>query len=123
MYVEGWVDPPGEDGVTVVESPVKEVYVVTDAFLRQGNGTYRLAFEARAKGEQPVALEAHFFSNEKRKVAKFVVASDGAWHRFSEAMAIGFDPALPSAALRADMGLNGETLHRLSGAEIFAKAD
>ena len=72
--------------------------VVTDAFLRQGNGTYRLAFEARAKGEQPVALEAHFFSNEKRKVAKFVVAPDGEWHSFSEAIEIDFDPAVTDLA-------------------------
>lgn len=33
MYVEGWVDPPGEDGVTVVESPVKEVYIAPGAVL------------------------------------------------------------------------------------------
>lgn len=72
--------------------------VVTDAFLRQGNGTYRLSFEARAKGGQPVALEAHFFSNEKRKVAKFVVPSDGAWHTFSEAMEIDFDLAVTDLA-------------------------
>jgi len=72
--------------------------VVTEAFLRQGNGRYRLAFEARAKGGQPVALEAHFFSNEKRKVAKFTVPSDGAWHAFSEAMEIDFDLAATELA-------------------------
>ena len=72
--------------------------VVTEAFLRQGNGTYRLAFEARAKGEGDVSLEAHFLSNEKRKVAKFVVPSDGEWHTFSEAMEIDFDLAVTELA-------------------------
>ena len=72
--------------------------VVTEAFLRQGNGRYRLAFEARAKGEGDVSLEAHFLSNEKRKVAKFVVPSDGEWHTFSEAMEIDFDLAVTELA-------------------------
>ena len=72
--------------------------VVTEAFLRQGNGTYRLAFEARAKGEGDVSLKAHFLSNEKRKVAKFVVPSDGEWHTFSEAMEIDFDLAVTELA-------------------------
>ena len=33
FYVEGWVDPPGEDGVTVVADPVKEVYIAPGAVL------------------------------------------------------------------------------------------
>ena len=33
MYVEGWVDPPGEEGVTFVEDPVKEVYIAPGAVL------------------------------------------------------------------------------------------
>ena len=33
LYVEGWVDPPGEDGVTVVADPVKEVYIAPGAVL------------------------------------------------------------------------------------------
>ena len=33
MYVEGWADPPGEDGVTVIEPPVKEVYIAPGAVL------------------------------------------------------------------------------------------
>ena len=53
---------------------------------------------ATSKGGQPVALEAHFFSNEKRKVAKFIVPSDGAWHTFSEAMEIDFDLAVTDLA-------------------------
>lgn len=72
--------------------------VVTEAFLRQGNGRYRLAFEARAKGGQPVALEAHFFSNEKRKVAKFTVPTDGEWHAYAEALDVDFDLAATELA-------------------------
>ena len=33
MYVEGWVDPPGEDGVTIIADPVKEVYIAPGAVL------------------------------------------------------------------------------------------
>ena len=33
MYVEGWVDPPGEEGVIFVEDPVKEVYIAPGAVL------------------------------------------------------------------------------------------
>ena len=72
--------------------------VVTDGFLRQGCGTYRLSFEARAKGGKAVALEAHFLSNEKRAVAKFSVPSDGGWHAFSDALRIDFDLAATELA-------------------------
>ena len=72
--------------------------VVTDAFLRHGNGTYRLSFEARAKGDKAVALEAHFLSNEKRTVVKFSVPSDGEWHAFSDALKIDFDLAITELA-------------------------
>ena len=48
--------------------------------------------------EGDVSLEAHFLSNEKRKVAKFVVPSDGEWHTFSEAMEIDFDLAVTELA-------------------------
>ena len=72
--------------------------VVTDGFLRQGNGTYRLAFEARAKGGKAVDLEAHFLSNEKRKTAKFSVPSDGAWHAFSDRLSLDFDLSVTELA-------------------------
>ena len=72
--------------------------IVTDAFLRHGNGTYRLSFEARAKNGKAVALEAHFLSNEKRTVAKFSVPSDGEWHAFSDALKIDFDLAVTELA-------------------------
>ena len=72
--------------------------VVTDGFLRQGNGTYHLAFEARAKGGKAVALEAHFLSNEKQKTAKFSVPSDGEWHAFSAELDLDFDLAATELA-------------------------
>ncbi len=36
--------------------------------------------------------------NEKRKIAKFAVPSDGEWHTFSEAMEIDFDLAVTELA-------------------------
>ncbi len=72
--------------------------VVTDRFLQQGNGTYRLAFEARAKGDKAVALEAHFLSNEKRKAARFSVPSDGEWHAFSEKLELDCDRTVTELA-------------------------
>lgn len=68
--------------------------VVTDAYLRHGNGTYRLSFEARARGESAVAFEAHFLSNERHKTARFSVPSDGEWHAFSDAIELDFDLAV-----------------------------
>ena len=65
--------------------------VVTDAFLRHGNGTYRLSFEARAKCNAKVPLEVRFISNEKRTVAKFSVLNDGEWHRYDADVALDFD--------------------------------
>ena len=72
--------------------------VVTDAYLRHGNGTYRLSFEARAKGEVDVAFEAHFLSNEKQKTAKFSVPPDGEWHPFSDMLKLDFDLAVTELA-------------------------
>ena len=72
--------------------------VVTDAYLRHGNGTYRLSFEARAKGERTVAFEAPFLSNESQKTARFSVPSDGKWHAFSDAIELDFDLAVTELA-------------------------
>ena len=68
--------------------------VVTDAYLRHGNGTYRLSFGARARGESAVAFEAHFLSNERHKTARFSVPSDGEWHAFSDVIELDFDLAV-----------------------------
>ena len=68
--------------------------VVTDAFLRHGDGMYRLSFEARAKCGEEVPLQVRFISNEKRKTEEFVVPSDGAWHRFDADVRLDFDLAV-----------------------------
>ena len=65
--------------------------IVTDAFLRHGNGTYRLAFEARATCSAQVPLEVRFLSNEKQMVTKFSLSSDGQWHRQEVDVALDFD--------------------------------
>ena len=68
--------------------------VVSDAFLRLGNGAYRLAFEARARGAVDVGVEAHLFSNEARMVERFTVPADGEWRVYSCELATGFDLAV-----------------------------
>jgi hypothetical protein len=68
--------------------------VVTDAFLRRGNGTYRLSFEARAKCGAEVPLQVRFISNEKRVTEKFVIPNDGEWHRFDADVKLDFDLAV-----------------------------
>ena len=65
--------------------------VVTDAFLRHGNGKYRLAFEARAKCNAQVPLEVRFLSNEKRATTKFSILNDGKWHRYDADVDLDFD--------------------------------
>ncbi|MBQ3288864.1 MAG: hypothetical protein IJH50_05580 [Kiritimatiellae bacterium] len=72
--------------------------IVTDAFLRHGNGTYRLSFESRARCEGTVPkcggtvpIEARVMSNEKGVSEAFSVPNDGAWHRFSADIKLDFD--------------------------------
>ena len=67
--------------------------VVTDAFLRRGNGSYRFAFEARARCAADVAIEARLFSNETRMVERFTVHADGEWHAYSCVIETDFDLA------------------------------
>jgi len=91
--------------------------VITDAFLRHGNGTYRLAFEARAKCGAPVPVEAHVLSNEKRNVERISVPSDGEWHRVSVEIALDFDLGvtdLVSVLLRAAVPCDELCFRRLS---------
>ena len=66
--------------------------ICTDAFLRHGNGTYRLSFEARANGSEPVPMEVYVISNEKRTVESLSVPADG-WHRVSRDIDFDFDLA------------------------------
>ena len=68
--------------------------VVTDAFLRHGNGTYRLSFEARGRCGEAIPLEVRFISNEKRLEKKFVIPNDGEWHRFDVDVKLDFDLAV-----------------------------
>ena len=63
----------------------------TDAFLRRGNGTYHLAFDARVKGGLPVPLVANLLSNEKRFQSKFSLPNDGEWHRYEADVKTDFD--------------------------------
>ena len=65
--------------------------IVTDAFLRHGNGSYRLSLEARAKCGAQVPLEVCFLSNEKRATEKFSVPGDGQWRRCDVEVVLDFD--------------------------------
>ena len=65
---------------------------ITDAFLRRGNGTYRIAFDARvAKCDADVPLVANLLSNEKNFPVKFSLPNDGAWHRYEAELKPDFD--------------------------------
>ena len=67
--------------------------VFTDAFLEQGGGRYRLSFEAKAKRDSPVDLEAVFLSNEKKIAEKLVIPCDGEWRAFAIDVDLDFDIA------------------------------
>ena len=84
--------------LTQCEKGAGMLNIVTDAFLRHGNGTYRLAFDARAKGTGNVPFEVHFFSNESQIVRKFKIASDGEWHHVELDLKTGFDLAVTELA-------------------------
>ena len=91
--------------------------IITDAFLRHGNGTYRLAFEARAKCGAPVPVEVHVLSNEKRNVERLSVPNDGEWHRVSVEAALDFDLGvtdLVSVLLRSAVPCDELCFRRLS---------
>ena len=91
--------------------------VITDAFLRHGNGAYRLSFEARAKCGAAVPVEVLVFSNEKRKVEKFSVPNDGEWHRTSVETTLDFDLGvtdLVSVLLRAAVPCDELCFRRLA---------
>ena len=65
--------------------------IVTDAFLRHGNGSYRLSFEARAVCGARIPLEVRFLSNEKCTTAKFSIPNDSHWQRYDVDVALDFD--------------------------------
>jgi len=85
--------------------------VLTDAFLRHGNGTYRLSFRAAAKANAAVPLAAVFLSNEAEFVSRFEIPADGAWHDFETEIALNFDLAVTElVALHLRAGIPADEL-------------
>ena len=64
---------------------------ITDAFLRRGNGTYHLSFEARVKNAEAIPLVANLLSNEKSFPSEFMLPNDGEWHRYEADVKTEFD--------------------------------
>lgn len=64
---------------------------ITDAFLRRGNGTYHLSFEARSQTGAEIPLVAILLSNEKTFPSRFTLPNDGEWHRFDADVTTDFD--------------------------------
>ena len=67
--------------------------VLTDAFLRRGNGTYRLAFDVKAKSEAPFGLRLTLLSNEKKVVKTIPAISCGEWLHHEMTFTTDFDLA------------------------------
>ena len=75
--------------------------VFTEAFLRHGNGKYRLSFEARVCGELASSVTARFLSNDQFVEAAFNVPNSGQWGKYEVDMEIDFDiPKTELAALK-----------------------
>ena len=64
---------------------------ITDAFLRRGNGTDHLSFEARSQTGAEIPLVAILLSNEKTFPSRFTLPNDGEWHRFDADVTTDFD--------------------------------
>ena len=67
--------------------------VLTDPFLRRGNGTWRLAFDVKAKSETPFGLRLTLLSNEKKFVKTIPTVSCGDWARHEAMFETDFDLA------------------------------
>jgi len=100
-------DAMGMDGgsrvyrLTQCEKMAGIVNVFTDAFLRHGNGRYRLSFEARVCGDSAVPVSARFLSNDQFAEVAFNVPNSGQWGKYEADMEIRFDiPKTELAALR-----------------------
>ena len=82
----------------------------TDAYLRHGNGTYHLSFDARLRSVaeelkkihdttdrlpsgNPVKLTAKIVTNDESKVAKFDLPPSGEWAKYEADLEIAFDIA------------------------------
>ena len=72
--------------------------VLTDPFLRRGNGSWRLAFDVKAKSETPSGLAVVLRSNEKKFEQKVPVPTDK-WTRQEMTFTTDFD--LPQTELVA----------------------
>ena len=68
---------------------------ITDAVLRRGNGTYRLAFDVRAalitNGVDSLTIQAVLLSNEKTKTLSFTLPYDQEWHHYTADFETAFD--------------------------------
>lgn len=77
--------------LTQCEKGAGIVNVFTDAYLRHGNGTYHLSFDARLRGENAIKLTAKFFTNDEYRKVKFDLLSNGEWARYECDFNVGFD--------------------------------
>ena len=68
--------------------------VVTDAFLRRGNGVWRLAFDIKAHSDNPFGLDIQVLSNEKQFVKKHPVERDAGWKHAEVDFETDFDLAV-----------------------------
>ena len=85
--------------LTQCEKNAGIVNVFTDAFLRHGNGKYRLSFDARLRSENAIKLTAKFFTNDDDRKVKFDLPANGEWTRLECDFDVVFD--LPKADLAA----------------------
>lgn len=69
--------------------------VITERVKAAGFGRYRLAFEAKAHGENAFGLKIQAISNEKRAVTTIEsIERDGDWKRYETELDLAFDPSL-----------------------------
>ena len=86
--------------LTQCEKGAGIINVFTDAYLRHGNGTYHLSFDARLRGEKAIKLTAKFFTNDEDRKVKFDLPANGEWARYECDFNVGFDiPKTDLAAL------------------------
>jgi hypothetical protein len=67
--------------------------VLTDPFLRRGNGTWHLAFDVKAKSETPFGLRLTLLSNEKKFVKTIPSIACGDWAHHEMTFDTDFDLA------------------------------
>lgn len=77
--------------LTQCEKGAGIINVFTDAYLRHGNGTYHLSFDARLRGEKAIKLTAKFFTNDEDRKVKFDLPANGEWARYECDFNVGFD--------------------------------